>query len=124
MIEILPAPDHVAAYRMSGEVTGEDYDRVAADLEARLQRHEKLSLYVDMVDFTDMTAEALLKDFRYSFSKFGDLKRFPREAVVTDRHWVKALVRLADPLLPYVEIKTFAPDEREAALAWAQAVPA
>ncbi|MBC6981158.1 STAS/SEC14 domain-containing protein [Caulobacter sp. 17J80-11] len=124
MIEILPAPDHVAAYRLSGELTGEDYDKVVVDLEARLARHDRLGVYVDMVDFTDMTAEALIKDIRYAFSKFGELKRFPREAVVTDRGWVKALVGLVDPIYRHTEIRTFAPDEREAALAWAQAIPA
>lgn len=71
-----------------------------------------------------MTAEALVKDLRYAFGKFGELKRFPREAVVTDRGWVKALIGLADTFYPYTELRTFAPEEREAALAWAQELPA
>jgi hypothetical protein len=31
MIETLPAPDHVIALRMSGKLTGEDFDRATAE---------------------------------------------------------------------------------------------
>lgn len=119
MIEMLSAPDHVGAYRVSGRITGEEYDRLVGDLEARLARHQKIGVYVDLMGFEDMTAEAAFKDVRYGLSKLGDLKRFPREAVVTDKQWVKALVRFVDPLIPHVEVRAFPPEEREAAMAWA-----
>jgi hypothetical protein len=34
MLEILPAPDRVAAYHLSGTLSEADYDRVIADFEA------------------------------------------------------------------------------------------
>ena len=36
MLEILPAPDHVAAYHLSGTLGEADYDRVIEDIEAKL----------------------------------------------------------------------------------------
>ena len=62
MINILPAPDHVVALRIGGIVTGADYDRVVAETEAKLRRHEYLGVYVEMLDFDDLTPEAAAKD--------------------------------------------------------------
>lgn len=58
MIDILPAPDNVAAYRLSGRITADEYDRLVDDLEARLETHEKLGVYVDLMEFDDMTVDA------------------------------------------------------------------
>lgn len=38
---------------------------------------------------------------------------------MTDKQWVKALTRFADPLIPHVEVRTFPPQERDAAMPWA-----
>ena len=119
MIETLPAPDHVAAFRLSGTVTEADFDRLVVDIEARLQRHEKIGILADLTGFEDMTFMAGLKDVRYGFGKFLEWKRFPREAVVTDRGWVETLVALANPVIPFVEVKSFKPAEFDAALTWA-----
>ncbi|RDJ22117.1 STAS/SEC14 domain-containing protein [Bosea caraganae] len=119
MFEILAAPDHVAAYRLSGTLTPEDYDGIIADIEARLQRHEKIGVLADLTGFHDITFRATAKDLRYSFSKLSELKRFPREAIISNKGWIATLASIASPLVPYVEIKAFKPEEFEAALIWA-----
>jgi hypothetical protein len=124
MIEFVQAPDHVFAVRLVGTLTPEDVDRAVSEVEARLQRNERLGMFADLTDFHDVTAEALVKDFKYSFGKFREWKRFPREAVVTNKQWIRTIISLIDPLIPQVEIKTFAPEEREKALAWASEIPA
>lgn len=119
MFEILAAPDHVGAYRLSGTVTTEDFDRLVADLESKLARHEKLGILVDLTGFEDMTFGAGLKDARYGFGKILEWKRFPREAVITDKGWIETLVAMANPIIPFVEVKCFKPGEFDAALAFA-----
>lgn len=119
MIELLPAPDHVVALRFSGELTGPDFDKVAGEIEARLARHERIGLVADLTGFDGLTLEALGKDLRYNLAKLGEWKRFPREAVITDKAWVRTAVKAIDPLVPQVEVRTFAPGEAAAALAWA-----
>src|SRR3546814_20462267 len=47
MIEILSAPAHVAAFRLSGTVTADDYDKVIATLEAKLAAGGSIGVYVD-----------------------------------------------------------------------------
>jgi hypothetical protein len=119
MIEIVPAPDHVFAVKLAGTLTSEDVDEATREIEAKLQKHQRVSVFADLTDFHDVTAEALIKDFKYSFSKFGEWKRFPREAIVTDKNWIATAARLLDPLIPHIEIKTFPPEQRDQALAWA-----
>jgi hypothetical protein len=124
MIEFVPAPDHVFAVRLVGTLTPEDVDRSISEIEIKLQKHERLGVFADLTDFHDFTGEALIKDFKYSFGKFREWKRFPREAVVTDKQWIRMIMGLLDPLIPQIEIKSFAPDERERALAWTSDIKA
>lgn len=123
MIDFLPAPDHVAAIRVAGTLDGADYDRIIAEVQAKLARHPRIGVLVDLVDFDDISARALWKDARFSLGLLGDLRRFPREAVVSDKQWVQLLARVADPLLPHVQVRAFGSHEREAALAWVSELP-
>lgn len=122
MLEILPTADHVCAFRISGTLTEPDFDRLAAEIEARLARHEKLGLLADLTGFEDMTFRAGLKDARYGLGKLGELRRFPREAVVTDRGWIETLVAVTSPLLPFIEVRCFKPGEFDTALAFASEI--
>ena len=119
MLEILPAPDHVAAYRLSDTLTEADYEKVIADIEARLDRHERVSVVADLTGFHDITLRAGLMDMHYGFSKLLSLNRFPKEALITDKQWLATMAQMMNPLVPFVEIRTFKPGETEAAIAWA-----
>lgn len=122
MLDILPAADHVAAFRVTGTLSEADFDRLIAEIEARLERHQKLGILADLTGFEDMTFRAGLKDARYGLSKLGELRRFPREAVVTDKGWIETLVAITSPLMPFVAVRCFKPGEFEAALAWASEI--
>lgn len=118
MIELLPSPDHVVAVRIGGTMTGADFDQVTEAVEAALGRHARIGVLVDLRGFTDATLEAAIKDTRYDLSKMFQLRRFPREAVVTDKRWMHTLAQFASPLMPFVELRTFEVAQFEAAMAW------
>ncbi|HEY0647905.1 STAS/SEC14 domain-containing protein [Phenylobacterium sp.] len=122
MLEVLQAPDHVAAFAISGTLTGEDYDRIVAEVEARLARHERIGVLLDLTLFEDFTAEAAWKDLRYDLSKLFELKRFPREAVISGKQWMRIAASIANPILPHVEIRVFDPGAREEAMQWVSEV--
>jgi uncharacterized protein YndB with AHSA1/START domain len=124
MLELLNSPDNVVAYRVSGTLEAEDYDRAIGAVESKLSRQSKIGLYADMTDFTDMTPEALKKDLRYAFSKLGEWDRFPRMALVTDKRWLKGLINLVDPLFPQFEARTFTRGHETEAMTWAAEAPA
>jgi SpoIIAA-like len=123
MIEILPAPGHVVAMRITGTLTAEDYDTAMTETEAKLRQHKHVGVYVDMSGFDDMTAEVAAKHLPYARSMLGQTERFPRKAVVTDKQWLRVLIEALDPLVPDSESRAFGPGARVEALAWASQIP-
>lgn len=119
MLEIIPAPDTVVAMRAVGTLDGADYDRVLAEVEAKLQTHPKIGVVAEMIDFHGLTGEALWKDIQYNIKRIGDWGRFPRCALVTDAAWLKALAAFWDPLIPGVEMKAFPAGQADEAIRWA-----
>ena len=122
MIQVLPAPDNVVAIRVAGKLTGKDYDRLFDELNSRLKQHERIGVYTDATELAGVTPEAVVKDVRYTLARLGQLHRFSREAIVTDRPWLRALSRVGDAVLTKSEIRAFGQEERERALAWAAEV--
>ena len=122
MLEILPSPDHVVAFRVTGTMTPQDFDRSIAAVEAALGRHRRIGMYAEMTGFTDLTAETLGKDLRYSFGHIGEWNRFPRSAVVTDKQWLKFWVRTMGAIIPGVEARAYDPGEEQTAMTWAAGV--
>jgi len=123
MLDILPSPDHVAAFRIGGTLDADDYRRIVAHLEATLARHETIGVLADMTGFADMTAEAAGMDLRYNLRKLGEWGRFRRAAVLTDRQWMRALVGLFNALIPHVEMRAFDSGRGAEALAWVADLP-
>ena len=66
-----------------------------------------------------MTLAAAWKDARYSLGKLWELRRFPKEAVITDKGWLAGFVDLLDPAIPFVKVRAFKPEDYEKALTWA-----
>src|SRR3546814_13430369 len=75
MLEILSAPAHVAACRLSGTVTADDYDKVLATNEAKPASRGSIGVYVDAPGLEDMPADALGQDLRYGTVKPGSMDR-------------------------------------------------
>ena len=123
MIEILDAPANVVALKATGTLSESDYDAAIAEIESRLSNYRKIGMLADMTGFTDVTPGAMARDVRYSLSKLGELNRFPRCAVVSDKLWVKAMAAMWSPLLPGVEIRAFEPTEAAAAMTWVAGAP-
>lgn len=118
MIDVISAPDHVAAFRIDDTLKAEDYDEMIPQIEEKLRDHEEIGIFVDLEGFEDMTGEAMRRDIKYGIDKLGELHRFGRAAIATDKQWIKAATEMAASLFPQIEAKVFAPDEKDKALAW------
>lgn len=118
MIEILPAPEYVAAFRISGTLHGEDYDVMIPAIEAKLEHNEHIGVLADLTQFEHMTAKALQRDLAYGMSKLGEYHRFKRAAVIGDKRWIETTTKLADKLFPQVEARVFHAGELEEAMRW------
>ncbi len=119
-----PLPDYVLALRLAGKVTVDDVAAVKSALDPMLERHERIGFVVDLAGFSDATAEAIAADLRYELGLLGKAGQFARGALVTDKEWLGVVAGFTAKLLPGLEMRTFAPAQRDEALRWAADFPA
>lgn len=119
MIEILPAPSHVAAFDVRETLTVDDYDRCIAEIDARLAEHPRIAVFCNLVGMCRMTPMAIARDLHYATGKLGQYHRFARGAIVTERQWLGTITRLGGLFFPHTELRTFAPIDAATGFAWA-----
>jgi hypothetical protein len=116
MLTLIPFDDdRVVGARISGKITRGEFDSVTAALEAALQKHETVRFYAEMETFGGVSMDVLFQDLKFGLAHW---KHFDREAVVTDKDWMRRLSVLADKLLPSIDVKVFPSDDVDAAKAW------
>lgn len=124
MFEQIPAPDHVVAFRLSGKLVPDDIERYKALFDAKLAKHKRVGVCVDMTGFSDMSAGAIAADVKAEFGLLAHLNQIARCAMISDKEWPQALVQFGAPLLPTLGLKVFAPAQRGEAMQWAAELPA
>ncbi len=100
--------------RLSGRVSTEEFDKVAAKLEAFIKRHGEIRVLEVVDDFEGMDAAALWHDVKFSFRH---LKDFNRIAVVSSPQIRNLWSSLVSPFID-CEVEHFAPDQIEEARDW------
>ena len=116
MIELVPMDrEDVVGYRISGRVDRADLDPVVTELERLLKFHEKLRVYAEVDSFDGITLTALIEDLRFGLRH---LRRFEREAIVSDKKCLANLAGISDKLFPSLEVRHFSWEEKIEALAW------
>ena len=99
---------------VDGRVGREEFERVAARLEAAITRRGKLRLLEEIRRFGGVDPATFWADLRFSLRHLGD---FSRCAVVTEKRWIAWLAKAMDPLVP-CEIRHFPPERIAAARSW------
>jgi hypothetical protein len=119
MLEVLQVSGPVVAFRAEGTLSGDDYDRMTAELERQLGAHERIGLFADVSALDSLSFAALARDLQYSLAKLGELHRFEHVAVVSEKSWLRVWAQYAWLLVPKSTVRTFQSSERDAALVWA-----
>lgn len=120
MHDFLPTADDVIALVVRDEVASTDLEAIMDRLEARLQRHGQVHMYVETRAIDGIALAGLGAHVARAMPLLGQLKKFGRVAVVADQAWVRVGSRLESALLPFVSYRVFEPAQREDALAWVQ----
>lgn len=123
MIEILESPKHLVAMKISGSVTADDIDRSYKATEEALMSNERVSFFAEIDATMGLTVEGVLKDLWQSLGQFGNVSKFYRAAVVTDKGWIGAMARIEGLVFSSIDVRVFAPEERGRAFAWAAEAP-
>lgn len=115
MIEYREDPgSNVIEILVDGGISREEFDQIAARLEAQIARHGKVRLLEEIRSFGGIEPAAFWGDLKFSLRHLTD---FSRCAVVTDQRWIEWVTRALDPLLS-CEIRHFPPAQIEAARHW------
>ena len=118
MLELLDTPGDVLAVKIAHKITGEDLDAVMDRLDAAMDRHDKVHVFVETQRIDGIELSGLPSYMSRAWPLFGKLNRFGRVAVVADQAWIRAGTRIESALLPHISYRTYMPDERGEALAW------
>ncbi|MGA7688981.1 MAG: STAS/SEC14 domain-containing protein [Jiangellales bacterium] len=94
MIEELSAShDHVLGFRVSGDITKEDYD-VLTPAVATAAQNGSVRLLLDLTDFRWEKVDAWGADLHFGHEFHDAIERM---AIVGDHAWEKYLARMAQP---------------------------
>lgn len=124
MYELLDqTKDNVLGVRVSGTITGDDYERFRPVIDERVRRYGKVRLLVHMHDFDGwgdpgsspgQALDALWEDLKLDAAHYTDVERL---AMVGEERWQDWMTRLTDLLAPG-DVRYFDEAALDAAWAW------
>jgi len=109
--------DNVVGIHVDGKISGQEFDAVAALLEKKMENHPRVRIYAELAPWEGITLEALMKDLRFGLSNW---ERFDKEAVVTEKEWIKRWAEIGDKMIGSIEVKAFPFEEKDEARQWIQ----
>ena len=116
MLEAIPFEEgNIIGFRLKGKIEDNEFDEIVSIMEQRLKEHKKLRVYAEIEEFKGMSVNTFMKDIHYSLKHWRD---FDKEAVVSDKGWLKTWVEIAGSLFPGIEVKHFSFEEKEKAKEW------
>ncbi len=119
MLEFIPSPDDVIALKISGAIKGQELDAIMDRLDALMERHDKVHVFVETQGIEGLELSSLPHYFSRAFPLLGKLRSFGRAAVVADQAWIRVGTRIESAMLPFIDYRVYEPDERDQALDWA-----
>ena len=116
MLEIIPfEEENIIGFRLRGKIEDSEFDETIRIIEEKLKLHKKLRVYAEIEEFKGMSVNTFMKDIHYSLRYW---RNFDKEAVVSDKGWLKTWVGIAGSIVPGVEVRHFTFDEKEEAKEW------
>ena len=111
-----PPPDgNVLGVRVSGTITGDDYERFRPVLDERVREFGTVRLLIHMDDFHGWgDLDALWEDAKLDAAHYADVERL---AMVGEERWQDWVTRLTDLFAPG-DVRYFDEDDLAASWAW------
>jgi len=106
--------DNIVGLRVSGKLTTEDYAVIIPEIEQRMQKYDKIRLFIELHDFHGWTAGAMWEDIKFDFKHFSDVERI---AVVGENKWEKGMTLFFKPFTR-AEVRYFDQNHLGEAKSW------
>ena len=115
MLEMLEVDlDNAVAFRMSGKVTKADMSAVLNAAQLKVEQYGNVVFFEQIDSFRGIELAAIAAEFRYLFDV--GIANISKVAVLSDKQWLKNLVRIEDKIFRHIDIHSFAIDDRDAAI--------
>ena len=116
--EILFDEPDIVGFKVDGKIDNEGFEKTVVIINEALANNNKISVYAEVNSLGGMSAETFFKNLKFKFQLFGELNKFNKEAVVTDKEWLQTAVKISDRMFPSIEVRYFALSDKDKALAW------
>ena len=117
MLEMLELDiDNAVAFRIAGKVTDAEMSCVLDAARLKRQQHDKIVFLEQIDSFKGIELAAIITEFKYVF-EIG-FSHVSKVAVVSDKQWLKNIACIEDKLFRSIDIRCFASEDRELALAF------
>ena len=101
--------------RAIGKLSHEDYQAFLPSLEEILDQHEKISMLIELDEFTGWDLDAIKDDFKLGIKHYND---FERIAIVGDKAWEHWMTLMAKPFMLGAAVRYFDRERLQAAWDW------
>lgn len=118
MMELIPMQsDNAIGLKISGKIQKQHMEKATNAVKEMMNNHDHIRIYVEIESYDGFSFGALVEDIKFGIP---NLKKFTKEAVVSDKKWIKSWISVADKLFPSIEIRHFSPEDKTEALRWVQ----
>ena len=84
----------VLEIKVSGTLTKADYEKFNPEFDRMVQKHARISLLVEMIDFHGWDLASLWADIKFDYKHYSDIKRI---AMVGNKTWEKWMAKVCMP---------------------------
>ena len=115
MFQAIPVvEDNIFAFKATGKLTEEDYEKFLPELVKLIKENGKISLFVELEDFKGWEPKAAWEDMKFGEEHDDDFKRI---AIVGDKPWMKWMVAIGNAFTD-TEVRYFDRDLSQQAWDW------
>lgn len=111
-----PPGNNVVEVRVSGKLTGDDYEKFRPEIERLIETHGKIRLLFEMHDFHGWDVGALWEDIKFDAKHHAHITKL---AMIGEKTWEKWMATICRPFTA-AKIQYFGPGPgaRDAAEQW------
>ncbi|MGV8988947.1 MAG: STAS/SEC14 domain-containing protein [Cypionkella sp.] len=114
---------NVISITLSGKVTAEDVTSFYNEFTPAIETAKQVGIVIDVTGFDDMTEDAIRRDIPLEMGLLDQMGKIPKVAVITDKEFIRAAVTAANPLVPMIDMRVFAPDQKSEAISFSADLP-
>ncbi|MAM71454.1 MAG: hypothetical protein CMP91_09960 [Gammaproteobacteria bacterium] len=118
MIRIIKVAEDRIDIELNGKLDKDEMKTALDELEDKARDIREGKMLYTVTEFHLPTLSAVIHEFSRLPAMFALIKNFSRGAVLTDKLWLQKAAEMEGMLLPWMKIKAFDLNEREAAEAW------